>query len=128
MDTVLMLAQILALLCAAALCVYTIVVLARVRKALDSLEKETRELTGRAAPVLENLEAVTARAKSIAESIDDQVGSVQESFTSIRQVADDIVALERRVQDRVEGPILDAVSFIAALIKGVRAFLVRVRT
>jgi uncharacterized protein YoxC len=123
-----MLAQILALLCAAALCVYTIVVLARVRKALDSLEKETRELTGRAAPVLENLEAVTARAKSIAESIDDQVGSVQESFTSIRQVADDIVALERRVQDRVEGPILDAVSFIAALIKGVRAFLVRVRT
>jgi len=127
-DIVLLLAQILALVCVAALCVYTIVFLSRVRKSLENLERDTRELTGRAAPVLENMEAVTARAKSIAETIDDQVVTVQESFASIRQVADDIVALERRVQDQVEGPILEAVGFLAALIKGVRTFLVRVRS
>jgi uncharacterized protein YoxC len=122
-----MVAQVIALLCAAALCVYTIVVLVRVRTTIENLEKEARELSTRTLPVLDNLEAVTARLKSIAESVDEQVSTVRESFASIRQVADNIAEMERRVQERVEGPFLEAVGFIVALVKGVRTFMARVR-
>ena len=45
----------------------------------------------------------------------------------VKEIADSIVELERRVQDRVEGPILDTVAFIAAVFKGVRTFVERVR-
>lgn len=127
MDTPLVVAQIVALLCISALCVYLIVVLLRVREVLSSIERDFKELTTRALPILENMEFITARVKGIAENIDDQVASVRESIASIKQVAMNVVDLERKVQDRVEGPILEGVALVAALFKGVRTFVERIR-
>ena len=127
MESLLVIAQIFALLCLSALCIYLIVVLLRVRDILAGVEKDLKEMTSRALPILENMEFITSRVKSIAENIDDQVMIVRESISSIRQVADNVVQLERRVQDRIEGPILETVAFVAALFKGVRTFVDRVR-
>jgi uncharacterized protein YoxC len=127
MDIVLTLALIIALLCLSAVCIYLIVVLVRVPDILNTVEKDLKELTARALPVLDNMEFITARVKSITDSIDDQVAIVRDSMGSIREVADNIVALERKVQERIEGPILDSVAFIAAVFKGVRTFVDRVR-
>ncbi len=127
METILVVAQIVALLCLSALCIYLIVVLLRVRSMLDAVEKDLKEMTSRALPVLENMEFITSRVKSITENVDDQVMIIRESIGSVKDVADNIVELERRVQERLEGPILDTVAFIAALFKGVRTFVERVR-
>ena len=127
MESLLFIAQIVALLCLSALCVYLIVVLLRVRNILINVEKDLKEMTSRALPILENMEFITSRVKSIAENIDDQVMIVRESIGSIKQVTENIVDLERRVQDRIEGPILDTVAFVAAVFKGVRTFVDRVR-
>jgi uncharacterized protein YoxC len=126
-ETLLVVAQVLALLCLSALCIYLIVVLLRLRSVLNGIEKDFKEMTARAVPVLENMEFITSRVKSITESVDDQVLMVRESMSSIKDVADNIVALERRVQERVEGPILDTIGFVAAVLKGVRTFFERVR-
>jgi uncharacterized protein YoxC len=126
-ESFLVIAQIVALLCLSALCIYLIVVLLRVRDILTTVEKDLKEMTSRALPVLENLEFITARVRSISESIDDQVMIVRESIASVKQIADNVVELERRVQDRIEGPILDTVAFAAAVFKGVRTFIERVR-
>jgi uncharacterized protein YoxC len=127
-DIVLTIALIVALLCLSAACIYLIVVLVRVRDILTGVEKDIKEITTRALPVLDNMEYITARVKSITENIDDQVMIVRESIGSVREVADNIVALERRVQERIEGPILDTVAFVAAVFKGLRTFVDRVRT
>jgi uncharacterized protein YoxC len=127
METTLVITQIVALLCLSALCIYLIVVLLRVRETLTSIEKDFKELTTRALPILENMEFITARVKGIAENIDDQVASVRESIASIRQVAMNVVDLERKVQERIEGPILEGVALVAALFKGIRTFVDRVR-
>jgi hypothetical protein len=66
--------------------------------------------------------------KGITENIDDQVVSVKESLGTIRQMAMNVVELERRVQERVEGPVLEGVAVAAAIVKGVRTFLDRVRS
>jgi uncharacterized protein YoxC len=126
-ESLLVVAQILALLCLSALCVYLIIVLLRVREILINVEKDLKEMTSRALPVLENVEFITARVKSISENIDDQILIVRESIASVKQVADNVVELERKVQDRIEGPILDTVAFVAAVFKGVRTFMDRVR-
>lgn len=128
MDIALVLAQIIALLSLTALCLYAIVVLVRVNGILDTVGKDLKELSAKAVPVLENLEIITTRVRAITESIEDQVISVGDSFTAIRRVADDILDLERRVQHRVEGPILETVGYLLAVIKGVRTFLERVRS
>ncbi|MCC6397609.1 MAG: DUF948 domain-containing protein [Bacteroidetes bacterium] len=127
MELVLVIAQIVALLCLSALCIYMIVVLLRVRDIMANVEKDVKEITSRAVPVLENMEYITSRVKSITDSIDDQVAAVRESIGSIKMIAENVVDLERRVQERIEGPILETVGFVAAVFKGVRTFLDRVR-
>ena len=128
MEHLTVVAEILALLAATALCLYLIVVLVRVRNLLGQIEKDVREISTRALPILDNTEYVTSRLKSIAESIDDQVLTVRESISSVRQIADNVVELERKIQERIEGPILDGLSFVAALVKGLRAFKDRMRS
>jgi hypothetical protein len=81
----------------------------------------------RALPILENTEYITARLKSVAENVDEQVLTVRESIASIKEIADNVVALERKVQERIEGPVLDSVSFLSAVVTGVRTFIQRVR-
>ena len=127
MEPVLVIALIIALLCLSAVCIYLIVVLVRVRDILNSVEKDFKEVTTRAVPILENMEYITSRVKSITENIDDQVMVVRESISSVKQIADNIVAMERKVQDRIEGPILDSVAFVASVFNGVRTFFDRLR-
>lgn len=127
MEPVLVIALILALVCLSALCVYMILFLLRVREILTGVEKDFKEMSARALPVLDNMEYITSRVKSITDNIDDQVMIVRESIGSVKEIADNMVALERKVQDRIEGPILDTVAFVAALFKGVRTFVDRVR-
>jgi hypothetical protein len=94
---------------------------------LAGMEKDLKEVTSRVLPVLDNMEFITARVKSITENVDDQVMMVRESIGSVKEIAENIVSIERKVQERIEGPILDSVAFVAALIKGARTFLERVR-
>jgi uncharacterized protein YoxC len=126
-NAILIIVQILALLCLSAVCIYLILVLVRLKEMLSGMEKDLKEVTARVVPVLDNMEYITNRVKSITDNIDDQVMVVRDSIGSVREIADNIVALERRVQERIEGPILDSVAFVAALFKGVRTFLDRVR-
>jgi hypothetical protein len=92
------------------------------------VESDVKEITTRAVPVLDNVEYITNRLKSISDNVDDQVAMVRDSIGSVRGVADNIVALERQVQARVEGPILETVGLVAAVVKGLRAFAERVRS
>ena len=127
MQDLLTIAEILALLCVSALCVYLIVVLARLKETLGHVEKEVKDLAAHALPILENTEYITARLKSVAENVDDQVLTVRESIASIREIADNAVALERKIQERIEGPVLDGVSYLSAIVTGIRTFIQRVR-
>lgn len=127
MDGFLIIAQIVALLCVSALCIYLIVVLVRVREVLTHVDKDLREMTTHALPILENMEYITSRVKSIAENVDDQVMIVRESIGTVKDIAENIAALERKVQEKIEGPILDTVAFVAAIFKGFRTFVDRVR-
>ena len=127
MELVLVIAQIVALLCLSALCVYMIVVLLRVRDILSNVERDIRDIATRALPVLDNMEYITARVKGIADNVDDQVSAVRDSIASVKQVAENVVEMERRVQERIEGPIIETVAFVSAVFKGVRTFFDRVR-
>lgn len=122
-----MVASIVALIAVTVVCVFLVIVLVRVRDVLTNVERDIRAVTERTMPVLENIDYIAARVKNITDGIDDQVLMVRESMGSIREIADNVVALERKVQARMEGPILDTVAFVAALFKGVRTFTERLR-
>jgi uncharacterized protein YoxC len=127
MDTFLTIMQIIALAAVSILCIYLITVLVRVRNILTVIERDVKELSAKAIPVMENLEVITDKVKSVTESIDEQVDVVKSAITSLKGIADNVVDFERRVQDRIEEPVLDTVGTFAAIFKGVRTFVTRMR-
>lgn len=128
MELILVIMQIVALVCLSVLSVYLITVLVRVRGILTEVERDFKELSAKAIPVFENLEVITEKVRNVSQSIDAQVDMVRDSIQSIKDIADSILDFERRVQERIEEPVLDTVSVFAGFFKGVRAFVDRLRS
>jgi uncharacterized protein YoxC len=126
-ETVLILAEILALACLAVLCVYLILVLLRMKRVMTNLERDLKAFADRAIPVLENIEEITTKFKNVAAIIEEEVGGIKQSMAAIQRIAEDVVNFERRVQERIEIPVMEAVSVVSAVFKGVRTFLDRLR-
>jgi len=127
MESLLVVMQIITLLALTVLCIYIIIVLIRLRNTLTLVENDIRELTSKAIPVFTNLEVITDKIKNVTDNIEEQVELTKSSIRSIKEIADNVVTLERKVQEKIEEPILEAVGTIAAVVNGVRAFIARLR-
>ncbi|MBI4811438.1 MAG: hypothetical protein HY800_08395 [Ignavibacteriales bacterium] len=127
MEALLLVMQIITIVALTILCVYLINVLVRVRNILTVVEIDIKELTAKAIPVFTNLEVITDKIKNVTENIDEQVEMVKSSILSIKEIADNVVNLERKVQERIEEPVLETVGTLAAVINGVRTFIARLR-
>jgi len=126
-NTLLPIFEIIALAALSIVCFYLITVLIRFRSILSVVAEDIKELSAKAIPVLENLETITERIKHVTESIDEQVDTVKDSINSIKVIADSIVNFERKIQERIEEPVVETVGTLAAVLKGVRTFVARLR-
>jgi uncharacterized protein YoxC len=126
-ETVLILLEIVALACLAVVSVYLILTLIRMKRVMTSLERDLKAFADRAIPVLENIEEITTKFKNVAAVIEQEVGAIKESMAAIQQIAENVVNFERRVQERIEIPVMEAVSVVSAVFKGVRTFLDQLR-
>ena len=127
METVLKLAQIVALFSVAALCMYLIVTLVRLKDVVLKLQKDISDLSTNAKPVLENLGVVMEKLKSITTKIDDQVNLVKGSLESLKQAADNVVRFEQQIQKQLEEPILRITSAFGGIVSRFASFFDRFR-
>lgn len=125
MQDILIIVQIVALLALGILCIFLITVLVRVKNILKIFENDLKEVSTKAMPILDNLEVITNKVRSVTENIDEQMEIVKGSIKAVKDIADNIVGFERRIQSRIEEPLYESISAIVALIKGVRTFLSR---
>jgi uncharacterized protein YoxC len=107
----------------AALCIYLIVVLKKMRESVVRIQNDISEVSKHAVPMFENLRLITDRVRTISENIDDQVAILRSSVESLRDMTENIVSFERDLQRDIEGPIMEAVSFVSAIVKAVKAFI-----
>lgn len=119
MDTLLEVAKVLALVSVSALCIYLIVVLARLKDVLTALRQNLTEFNLHAKPVLENLLFITEKFRSIATKIDEQANIMKASLESIKSAADNAVAFQQRVQQLLEEPIFRMTSAFSGFISGI---------
>ena len=119
MEAFLDIARLIALLSVSALCVYLIVVLARLKDVLTALQQNIAEFNLHAKPVLENLEFITEKFRSIATKIDDQVNIMKGSLESIKSAADNVVLFEQRVQQLLQEPIFRITSALSGIVNGI---------
>lgn len=127
-SIVLNIALVIGILCVSALCIYLILTLSKLRETLTILQKEIQEISHNALPVIDNMKVITDKLRSISENVDDQISILKSSVESIREVTDNIVTFESKVQSRIEGPVMEAFSFITAIVKGVKAFIEKIKS
>ncbi len=126
MESFLLVAQIVVLLSLSALAIYLVVVLSKVKDMLGVVEVSIKEVSARAIPVLENMEALTGKLRTITDSIDDQMVMARNSLQTLHSVTENIARFERKLQNHIEGPVMEVASVIGGFISGVAGFLNRV--
>lgn len=127
MEGFLLIMQVTALFAVTILCVYLVIILSRVRNFLIVVENEIKGLTAKVIPVFSNLEIITDKIKNMTENIEGQIELIKSSITSIKEIADNVVNFERKVQEQVEEPIMEFIGTISAIVKGIRTFFTRLR-
>ncbi|HWP81642.1 MAG TPA: DUF948 domain-containing protein [Bacteroidota bacterium] len=127
LETLLKIAQLVALLSVAALCLYLIATLVRLKDVVIKLQQDVSDMSSNAKPVLANLVTVTEKLKSITTKIDEQVGLVKGSLESLKQAADNVVMFEQQIQRQLEEPILRVTSVFGALVDRFAGFFDRFR-
>lgn len=119
--------QIIALLSISALAISLIIFIKNILISIHRIEKDVNLLVNKAAPVFDNLSNISQKVNTMTDSIETQISGVLYSINSLKEIIDDVVKFEKKIQQRVEEPVLDAVSFFSALIKGVKTFIYRLR-
>lgn len=122
MESFIQFAQAIALLSAAALCLYLIVTLVRLNATMVSVQRDVAEVAKHLKPLLENLTVVSEKLKSIATQIDEQVSLAKGSLESIRRMARNVEQFEERIQQRLEEPIHKVLSAVGGIIAKVVSF------
>jgi len=122
----LLVAQIILLLSLSALAIYLIIVLIRVRDVLGTVETNLKEVSAKALPTLDNMEAITTKLRSIVENFDEQMTTLRTSINTLHGVAENVAAFERRVQNAVEMPIMEVMNTIGGIIRGFSSFITRI--
>ena len=125
MENLLRIAQVLALISASALCAYLIVVLIRLNGLLEMFQKDFSEMNKNLKPVLENMNIVTEKLKSISSKVDDQVTTFKTGLDSFKEVAENVVVFERRLEQRIEEPIIRLTSVFGNIINRIASLIGR---
>jgi archaellum component FlaC len=94
---------------------------------LGEIENDVKEVSVRMIPVLENMEVITSKLRSITANVDDQMSIVRSSVQSLKEIADNVLEFERQVQDRIEAPVLEVAGILGSVVRGVAAFINRLR-
>jgi len=124
-ETFLTIAQIIVLLLLSGVAIYAIIVLMRLRDLLTTIDANVKQVATRALPTLENLQAITGKIRVIVENFDEQIAMLKSSVDTLKGVADNIAAFERRVQDAIESPIMEVMNTVGGVIRGFTSFFNR---
>jgi len=125
-ENFLTIAQIIVLLMLSGVAIYAIMVLVKLRDLLGTIDSNLKEVATRTIPTLENLEVITKKIRVIVENFDEQIAMLKSSVETLKGVADNVAAFERRVQDAIESPIMEVMNSLGGVIRGFTSFFNRI--
>ncbi|HAP35115.1 MAG TPA: hypothetical protein DCQ28_03925 [Bacteroidetes bacterium] len=125
MENFLTIAQIIVLFLLSGVSIYAMVVLVKLRDLLGTIDLNLKEVATRIIPTLENLEVITKKIRVIVENFDEQIVMLNSTVETLKGVADNVAAFERRVQDAIESPIMEVMNSLGGVIRGITSFFNR---
>ncbi len=128
MDTILTLVQIVFFLCLSVLAIYLMTAINRLLKSINNIQQDINLITQKTIPVLENASNTMRRVDELSENIQREIDGIMYSIRSLKKIADDVVELETKIKQKVEEPLLDSISFFSGIIKGIKTFIMKMKS
>lgn len=100
-----------------ALILFLIPSIIQLRKSAKRIEEVSEQLNRQLPSILENINEITT-------NLNDLLTNGRQQVEKLGGAVDDIVDFERKIKHRVEDPLVETLTTIAAITKAVRAFLV----
>lgn len=100
-----------------ALILFLIPSIIQLRKSAKRIEDVSEQLNRQLPSILENVNEITA-------NLNDILSSGRRQVNKLGDAVDDIVDFEKKIKHRVEDPLVETLTTIAAITRAVRAFLV----
>lgn len=129
METILAIFQIIALAALAALCIALIrgvkralALFDKTSHSLDEMTTLMRSIEGNLTPVVRTLDATLKQTGETVGRIDRELENASAIVQHFRAIAGRVDDLERRLQQKIEGPLMQAASLVSGLSKAVIAF------
>jgi len=100
-----------------------LVVLVQIRRTAKEAEKLMEISRQQIVPISHDLTIILNDTKRIVQSIERQVGKVEEGVGAIRDTAMNVKNFEEEIQERIEQPIIETVTLISAIAKVVSGIM-----
>ncbi len=134
METALIVIAGIALIAFIAVCIYALRMINRVSdlmldvsSAIDETKRLAAELNRGLPQTFASIQSTTAQATVTMKNVDTQLATLGEGLHQFSEVGRRINALESRLQDKVEGPLLQAASVVSGVSKAINTFVNGVR-
>ncbi len=79
-------------------------------------------LTTQLPSVLSTIEQLSQKASVTFDQANQKLSTMGDAFDNFRQVSERINCLERRLQEKIEGPLMDAAKVVAGVTKAIKTF------
>ncbi len=129
METALIIAGIVALVAFVGVCIVAISTLRRVSDimldvsaAVDETKRLSAELNRNLPQTFATLNATSSQLTTTLKNVDVQLESLGEGIGQFKQIGSRINGLEAKLQDKVEGPLMQAASVVAGISKAISTF------
>ncbi|RCK77459.1 MAG: hypothetical protein IGBAC_1768 [Ignavibacteriae bacterium] len=100
----------------------------RLLKSINNIQQDINLITQKTIPVLENASNTMRRVDELSENIQREIDGIMYSIRSLKKIADDVVELETKIKQKVEEPLLDSISFFSGIIKGIKTFIMKMKS
>ena len=106
-----------------ALILFLIPSIIQLRRSAKRIEEVSGHLNQQLPAILENINQITSNLNTILSNGRQQAEKLGEATSNIKIMVDDIVDFEKKLMHRVEDPLIETLTTIAAITRAVRAFL-----
>lgn len=122
MEIILDIFVIILLISASALCIFLIFSLKKIITSIQGIQTDLHSLTEQTGPLLESVNDVSRKISSVSESVEEQLSVTKQIVYNVKERVDSLLALQKKIQDEFETPIVEVIKNFSAIRKGIQTF------
>jgi len=119
--------QVLLLASASVLCVALVVYVHHIAKSFEKMQADISRMADEIHPLLDSFETLSQSITKVTSYAEEQMSSITWIVESIKSRVVNLLVVEKRIREGIEGPVQNLTTNLNAVKKGIAAFVQRLK-